>query len=198
MSTATPSPSRPLALAVTTDSVVTKAMLVVGGALLTAISAQIVIPMWPAPITAHTFAVLVVGAALGARLGGLSMVLYLAMGMAGLPVFAEASSGMAHLLGPTLGYLVAFPIAAWGVGRMAERRLDRSFATAGVVFTAGAVAILTIGAVGFMVTIDYSLTEALWAQRLYLPGELLKGAIATVALPAAWAGIDRAGPADMA
>lgn len=177
---------RVLAFEFAPDTTAARVALVVGGALFTALSAQVVIPMWPAPITGQTLAVLLVGAGLGAGLGSLSMLVYLAMGVAGLPFFAEASSGIAYLVGPTVGYLAAFPVAAWLVGRMAERRLDRSHGSAAWVFTTGVGVILLAGSAGFVATLDHSPLEALWAQRLYLPGELLKGAIATLALPLAW------------
>lgn len=188
--------AKPLALALAPDHAAVKVALVIGGALLTAMSAQVVIPMWPAPITGQTFAVLVVGAALGARLGSVSMVTYLATAGLGLPFFAEGASGWSSFAGPTAGYLVAFPVAAWLVGRMAERRLDRTPRTAALVFAAGAALILVGGAIGFVMTIDYGFGQALGAQGTYLPGEVLKGALAAVALPLAWRAGDRAGRVD--
>lgn len=178
--------AKPLALALAPDHAAVKVALVISGALLTAVSAQVVIPLWPAPITGQTFAVLVVGAALGARLGSVSMVAYLAMAGAGLPFFAGGASGWSYFAGPTTGYLVAFPIAAWLVGRLAERRMDRTPRSAALVFAAGAAVILVGGALGFVVTIDYGFGQALAAQGTYVPGELLKGALATITLPVAW------------
>ena len=93
---------------------------VVAGAVLVAAAAQVSVPLpgTPVPMTLQPMAVLLVGGLLGARLGALSMILYLAMGAAGLPVFTPTVPlvGVARLLGPTGGYLLAYPLAAWAVG----------------------------------------------------------------------------------
>jgi len=93
---------------------------VVIGALLVALAAQVAVPLpgTPVPMTLQPLAVLLVGGLLGARLGALSMILYLAMGAAGLPVFTPTVPlvGVARLFGPTGGYLLAYPIAAYAVG----------------------------------------------------------------------------------
>ena len=97
---------------------------VVLGALVVAGAAQVSIPLpgTPVPMTLQPMAVLLVGGLLGARLGALSMILYLAMGAAGLPVFTPTVPlvGIARLIGPTGGYLLAYPIAAWVVGRFSD------------------------------------------------------------------------------
>ena len=105
--------------------------LVIGFALLTAVAAQITIPLpWtPVPVTGQTFAVLVAGAALGWRRGAASQLLYVAMGAVGLPFYADGASGWDGLSGATGGYLVGFVIAAALVGALAERRHDRSVRT---------------------------------------------------------------------
>ncbi len=94
--------------------VLSNALLILGASALTALGAQIAIPVpWsPVPITGQTFAVLLSGAVLGARRAFLAQALYLAQGSIGLPVFAAGSAGLAALAGPTGGYLVAFPFAA--------------------------------------------------------------------------------------
>lgn len=90
------------------------------GAVLVALAAQVAVPLpgTPVPMTLQPMAVLLVGGLLGARLGALSMILYLAMGAAGLPVFTPTVPllGFARLFGPTGGYLLAYPVAAWAVG----------------------------------------------------------------------------------
>src|SRR6266705_5296270 len=97
---------------------------VVIGAVLVALAAQVSVPLpgTPVPMTLQPMAVLLVGGLLGARLGALSMILYLAMGAAGLPVFTPTVPllGVARLLGPTGGYLLAYPVAAWAVGWLAD------------------------------------------------------------------------------
>jgi biotin transport system substrate-specific component len=88
------------------------------GALVVAVAAQVVVPvpMSPVPMTLQPLAVLAVGGLLGARAGACALVLYLALGMLGLPVFAGGASGVARLIGPTGGYLLAFPVAAAATG----------------------------------------------------------------------------------
>src|SRR6185436_1753456 len=95
--------------------------------LLTALAAQIVIPIGPVPITGQTFAVLLTGALLGSRLGALAMIAYLIEGAAGLPFFSAGHFGLLHLMGPTGGYLIAFPAAAYITGAFAEHGWDRKF-----------------------------------------------------------------------
>ena len=101
-----------------------RVLAVVFGAALVALAAQISIPLpgTPVPMTLQPMAVLLVGGLLGARLGASSMILYLAMGAAGLPVFTPTVPlvGVARLLGPTGGYLLAYPVAAWAVGWLAN------------------------------------------------------------------------------
>jgi biotin transport system substrate-specific component len=88
------------------------------GALVVAVAAQVVVPvpMSPVPMTLQPLAVLAVGGLLGARAGAGALILYLALGMLGLPVFAGGASGVARLIGPTGGYLLAFPVAAAATG----------------------------------------------------------------------------------
>jgi biotin transport system substrate-specific component len=93
------------------------------GAALVALAAQVAVPVpfSPVPMTLQPLAVLAVGGLLGAAGGGAALVTYLALGMLGLPVFAGGSSGILHLMGPTGGYLLAFPVAAGAVGVLAGR-----------------------------------------------------------------------------
>src|SRR5258705_5199125 len=97
--------------------------------LLNALAAQIAIPIGPEPITGQTFAVLLTGALLGSRLGAAALIAYLVEGAVGLPFFAGGSSGLAHLLGPTGGYLVAFPAAAFITGALGQLGLDKALLT---------------------------------------------------------------------
>lgn len=106
------------------DYAVRRTIALVLGALLVAAAAQVSVPLpgTPVPMTLQPMAVLLVGGLLGARLGALSMILYLAMGAAGLPVFTPTVPlvGIARLIGPTGGYLLAYPVAAWVVGWLAS------------------------------------------------------------------------------
>ena len=89
--------------------------------ILTVIAAQITIPVKPVPFTLQTMVVLLAGALLGARNGAYSQLLYIALGAAGLPVFAYGALGPAVLFGPTGGYLLAFPFAAYLVGYLVQK-----------------------------------------------------------------------------
>lgn len=115
------------------------------GSVAIAIAAQIAIPFpgSPVPVTAQTFALLVVGISLGARRGALALALYLLEGALGLPVFAGGAAGPAAFIGPTAGYLLAFPLAALVAGALAAPRSSwlrialASFASHAVVFAFG-------------------------------------------------------------
>ncbi|MEJ2035321.1 MAG: biotin transporter BioY, partial [Maritimibacter sp.] len=91
---------------------VKEVVLVLAGIALLAIASKIRVPMWPVPMTMQTFAVLTVGAGLGLRLGLASLLGYVALGAAGVAVFAGDSAGLAYMTGPTAGYLVGFVAAA--------------------------------------------------------------------------------------
>ena len=110
--------------AVVPRSFATDVALILGGAVLTAIAAQVAIPMWPVPITGQTFAVLLVGAVLGASRAALSMITYFSLGAVGLPVFTGAVAGITF--GTTFGYLVGFIAAAALVGWLGQRNWHKS------------------------------------------------------------------------
>ena len=114
-----------------TNRLVRDALLVLGGSLLVAAFAQIriVLPFTPVPLTGQTLAVLLVGAALGKNHASISMLLYLGMGIVGMPVFAGGAQGLAYLSGATGGYLIGFVAAAYIIGWLAEQGLDRDFRT---------------------------------------------------------------------
>ena len=158
--------------------------LIVGGSLVVALSAQIAVPLAfsPVPITGQTLAVLLVGALMGRVRGGVVMLLYLAEGVAGLPVFAGGGAGAVHLLGPTGGYLVGFVAAATVTGYLAERGWDRRFGTTLAAMLLGTVAIFAVGLAWLGL---FTGTENLLAMGLYpfVPGALIKIALAAVVLP---------------
>ena len=169
-------------------------LLVVAASLVTAAAAQIALPLpWsPVPITGQTFAVLLSGAVLGARRAFLAQALYLVEGAAGLPVFAGGAGGAHVLVGPTAGYLMAFPLAAAVTGALAERGFDRHFLTMMAAMLLGSAVIFALGLAG--------LSRFLPGQQLvatgllpFLPGDLLKSALAAGAFPALWRLIDRSG-----
>lgn len=170
------------------------AMLVIGGSLLTALCAQIAIPLWPVPITGQTFAVLLVGALLGSKRGALAMMLYAAEGAAGLPVFSGLAGGFGHLLGPTGGYIVGFIPAAFLVGLLAERGWDRRIWTTAIAMSLGTLLVLALGVAWLMVYMNaiaadssLALTGALYSGAIiFVPGGALKVALAMWMLPLGW------------
>lgn len=146
---------------------------------------SIPLPFTPVPITGQTLGVLLVGALLGSRRGAAAMLLYLAEGAAGLPVFSEARSGATMLVGPTGGYLLAFPIAAFAVGWLSERGWDRQFFTAAAAMLIGSVIIYA----GGLTVLSYyvGLERAIPLGMLpFLPGDTIKLIVAALALPGGW------------
>ncbi|QWK11391.1 MAG: biotin transporter BioY [Thermoflexus hugenholtzii] len=167
------------------------AVLILGGSLLTALMARVEIPLpfTPVPITGQTFAVLLVGAALGSRRGALSMAVYLLEGALGLPVFAGGAAGLARLRGPTGGYLIGFIAAAFVTGWLAERGWDRRPATTALAMLTGNAVIYLFGLpwlawfVGGFLGPKGALALGLLP---FVPGDLLKLLLATLAFPSAW------------
>ncbi|HSG79447.1 MAG TPA: biotin transporter BioY [Acidimicrobiia bacterium] len=173
---------------------VTTAALVVGFALLTALAAQIEIPLWftPVPITGQTFAVLLAGAALGMKLGAASQALYWGLGAVGLPFYSGGEGGWTVATGATAGYLVGFVVAAALVGALAERKQDRSVLTAVPAFLAGSALIYLFGVTWLMFDLGVDSTRALeLGMTPFVVGDLVKIALAGLALPAAWRLVDR-------
>lgn len=162
--------------------------LIVLGALFVAALAQVKIPLpfTPVPLTGQTFAVLLVGATLGSKRGAASMALYIALGALGLPVFAGGASGIAYLSGATLGYLVGFVLAAYIIGLLAERGLERSVRTSLIPFMLGTLIIYICGALWLAVILG-SLGKAIASGVLpFLIGDAIKLIAASIVLPAAW------------
>ena len=180
-------PARPLSWAV-------PAAQIVAGSLVVAALARLayVLPFTPVPVTGLTLGVLLVGAALGSRRGAAALTLYLAQGAAGLPVFAGGGTGVAWLLGPTAGYLWSAPLAAWVVGRLAEKRWDRTPSTAFLAMLAGNAAIYAVALPWLGLFVGPG--EMVQAGLLpFIVGDLVKAALATALLPAAWRVIGPAG-----
>ena len=121
------------------------AALAVGGALALAISAKAQVPFYPVPMTLQTLAVLIIGAAFGARLAAATVALYLVEGLMGLQVFAGLGAGPDYMTGPTGGYLAGFLVAATLVGWLAERGWDRSLGLLLAAMTLGHLAIFVCG-----------------------------------------------------
>jgi biotin transport system substrate-specific component len=164
-------------------------------ATLTAVAAQVSVhlPFTPVPLTLQPMIVLLGGAALGSRLGAASQILYLAAGIAGLPVFAASAvllPGPLRLLGPTGGYLLSYPLAAYMTGWLAERGFDRRYLTSVLAMAAGLAVIFACGvtwlawfarpaAAGF----DAAVRTGFLA---FLPVDIYKILVAATILPAMW------------
>ncbi|WP_428938708.1 biotin transporter BioY [Fontivita pretiosa] len=178
------------------------ATLTLAGSLLVAVCAQVSIPLpyTPVPVTLQTFAVLLIGALLGPRLGAMAMAAYLAEGLAGLPVFAGGRSAWSPsslpalpvIIGPTAGYLLAFVPAAAVSGLLARRGWDRRFFTAAAALFAGSFVILGCGFC-WLAGVTWLVSGQVRAAELFalavvpfLPGDVLKVLLAAIALPAAW------------
>ncbi|WNF27033.1 biotin transporter BioY [Streptomyces sp. C11-1] len=169
------------------------AALVLGGAALTGIAAQIAVPVpgSPVPVTGQTFAALLIGTALGARRGFLSLAVYALVGMAGMPWFAEGTSGYAM---PSLGYILGMLLAATVVGALARRGGDRSVLRTAGTMVIGSAIIYAVGVPYLALATGMSLSAAVAAGLTpFLIGDALKAALAMGALPAAWKLLGRRG-----
>ena len=160
---------------------------------LTIVAAQISIPLpfTPVPFTLQPMVVLLGAAALGARLGASAQVAYLALGLAGIPVFAASPvlpQGVARLLGPTGGYLMSYPFAALLTGYLAQRGLDRRYLTSIVAMGAGLVIIFSCGVLWLAFGAPHVGLSGAVASGLvpFLPADIVKLFLAASILPAAW------------
>lgn len=173
------------------QSLAKSALLVVAGSVLLTLSSKISVPFFPVPMTMQTFTVLLLGFALGARLGLVTVLAWLAQGAAGLPVFAGPAAGLAYFAGPTGGYLAGFALAAWATGALAERGWDRSLAGSAAAALLGLAVIYAagLGWLGTVVGWDKPVLEL--GLIPFLPGELAKLGLLACALPLAWRALGR-------
>jgi biotin transport system substrate-specific component len=162
------------------------AVLVVAFSAFVALSARVAIPWWPVPMTLQPLAVLFTGAVLGSRRGALALLLYLAEGAVGLPVFA-GGAGVAYMLGPTGGYLASYPVVAGLVGWLAERGWDRRLVWTAAAMTLGLLVIYAFGVAWLAGLLGDLETALVQGMLIFIPGDLIKIAIATLALPGGWA-----------
>jgi len=164
------------------------AVLIVSGALLTALFAQISIhvPGSPVPITGQTLAVGLVGATLGLRRGMASLSLYVLLGLF-LPFYADGDSGWDVVWGASGGYLIGFIFAAGAIGWFAEHGADRNIVLAFVAFVVGQLIIFAFGLVGLKIAVDESWSWTIHnGFTIFIFGGLVKAAIGAAILPSAW------------
>ena len=175
------------------NAIVRNLILAIVGSLALWVSAKISIPFWPVPLTMQTLVVLVIGMAFGARLGAATVLLYLAEGAVGLPVFSgtpEKGLGLAYMMSTTGGYLVGFVLAAGAVGFLAERGWARSFVTTALSMVIGTALIYACGVtwlsqlIGFEKAISFGMLP-------FLYGDALKLVIASLGMPFAWSFVNK-------
>jgi biotin transport system substrate-specific component len=175
-----------------TARLIRDAVLIAAGAALTAIGAQVAFTVGdnPVPYTLQTAAVLLTGTALGAGRGFASMLLYVAVGALGAGVFAGGTSGLGAPEGgvtPTIGYLVAFMVAAALCGRLAERQWERTRRGAFLLMLLGSFVIYLIGVPVLALVTGMAFSDAIyWGAIVFIPWDLAKVAVATFAFPFAW------------
>ena len=171
------------------SGVLAEALFVVAGAALVALAAQVSLPLpfTPVPITGQTFAVVLVGASLGAARGLASPVLYVGAGILGAPVYADQTHGWETFTGPTGGYLAGFILAAALTGWLAERRWDRRFSSSVAAILTGNVAVYLLGLPWLAHVLGAGLERTLEAGLYpFVVGDVLKLYLAAALLPAAW------------
>lgn len=167
-------------------------LLMLAGSAFIALSAQIQVPLWPVPMTGQTFAVLLVGITFGWRLGAATLLLYMAEGAMGIPVFAKAAAGPAVIMGPTGGYIMGFILAAAVVGYLAERGWDRTVWRTALAMLIGNLAIYLLGLPWLAVYlagagVEQPLQGAIAGGLVpFLLGDGLKLALAACLLPVTW------------
>ena len=174
------------------------AVLVVGFALLTAIAAQIEIPLGftPVPLTGQTFAVLLSGAVLGMRRGALSQLVYWFAGLTGLPFYSGGAGGWEKGTGATMGYLIGFIVASGAIGYLAERKHDRNFATSLPAMLLGSTIIYAFGAAWLSIHLNLPLANGeqnaiSLGVAPFLVGDLLKALVAAGCTTSVWAAISK-------
>ena len=143
------------------------------------------LPFSPVPITGQTFGVLLIAMALGRTRSVALVTAYLLEGLAGLPVFAGGAAGFGALIGPTGGYLLGFLAAAYLVGHLADKGWDKNYLKSTIAMTLGTAIILALGLAWL---VRFVPLETLFAMGLYpfIPGAILKIAVAAVILPSLW------------
>lgn len=185
-----PSPST-LADLVTSPKIPTIAsdsLKILAGTLLVAALSQISVPLpfTPVPMTGQTLGVMLCGMALGTRRGTMALSLYLLGGAVGLPIFAGGGVGVGHLIGPTAGYLWAFPIVGAFVGWLAERHWGKTLLTAALGIAVGSLLLLTLGSLWLSLFVGGLSSGFEKGMFPFLPVEMIKTLLAMGLLPSLW------------
>lgn len=173
----------------TSSKILRGVILAITGSILLTISAKISVPFYPVPMTMQTLVVLALGMALGSRLGVATVLLYMAEGAIGLPVFSgtpEKGLGLAYMMGTTGGYLLGFVVAVWATGFLAERGWGRGFVSTALAMVIGNAIIYTFGLLwlGSLLGWDKPIIE--WGMTPFLLGDTTKIALAVILMPLVW------------
>ncbi|KQQ27443.1 MULTISPECIES: biotin transporter BioY [unclassified Frondihabitans] len=178
-----------------TRSIATDAALIAGGVAVMGVLAQVVVPLWPVPVTGQTLGVLLVGATLGARRGALSLLAYALVGLVGLPIFAEHNGGFASVMLPSFGFIVGFIPAAFAIGWLSERQWDRHVVRSLVGFFLASLIPFAVGLpfLGFALArlgYPHDVSAVLAAGFTpFIVGGIVKWVIAAGMLPLLWRGV---------
>ena len=159
-------------------------VLVLSFSILTAICAKLKIEIGPVPITMQTFIVLLTGALLGSKIGALSQITYLLMGLAGFPWFARGG-GIQYILSPTFGYLLGFVWAAYLVGYLAEKGFDRNIKTAILAMLVGNIVLYIPGLLWLAKFVGWKNVLVVGFYPFVL-GDIVKILLASSILPLGW------------
>ena len=166
-----------------------KILIVLAGVAVLALAAKIKVPMFPVPITMGTFAVLVIGAAYGPRLGLVTIIGYMIIGLLGFDVFAESSSelnGLTYMMGSTGGYLVGYLLAIMALGFAARLGWDRSVPQMVIALLLGNVLIYVPGLIWLGILYGFSAQIFTWGLTPFLVGDAVKLVLAALLVPAVW------------
>lgn len=174
------------------------AALVLTGAAVVAALAQVEIPLWPVPITGQTLGVIIVGASLGAWRGAAALTTYMALGLAGLPIFAGFTGSLAAVAKPSFGFVIGFIVSAFVAGWFAERAWDRRplLAFAGFALASTVPFVFGIPYLAYVLNVGMGLDLTFW-QILeaglfpFIVGGIVKAALAALIIPGAWALVRR-------
>ena len=174
---------------ITKPSALTQSSLVIGGVAFLSLMAQIALPIpgSPVPVTGQTLGALLLGTAFGASLGFTTFAAYMVIGIAGAPVFATGGHGLARISSATGGYIVGMLLASLITGLLARRAWDRKLRTSVATMIVGDLVIFTAGLIWL-----HHVTAQTWRWTFakgftpFIPGEILKIAIASTALPLVW------------
>ena len=178
----------------TGNGAVRAVLLVIVGSLLLTLAAKIKVPFFPVHMTMQTCAVMLIGAAYGWRLALATVVVYLAQGAAGLPVFTgtpEKGIGLAYMMGPTGGFLVGFAIAAAVVGWFAERGFDRSFLKILPIMLIADAIVFALGLLWMLVLFGPDKPILAWGLYPFIAGDLVKVALAAAIVALGWKVFDK-------